>query len=606
MSGAGKSLWAHPWSEFAFFAVAAFAPWLLLEVQERLRWGGHEGWLWPLFPLATFPVLAAAALLVLRPGRPARETAHIEGLVLPGRDPARLARWGFAAFAGIAVTAFAVGGFFRDLHFNPLCSFQADQIPFVDMALRDFWRDSRFPYHRFEVAHWYENSVYPPFLLLQFTLPWWFGVDPRIWSAACLAALCVCLFLHAGVSAAASSSLQARIGLLLPVSIPFAVFWLPQFRDATFQVQTCGVWAMCAMLALAIRTRSWATAGVLLALCILSRAWFLLAVPPMLVHSFAAGKRMGWGVARFWGAFAVTGAFFGLPFLLFDPGAFLHNTLGSHSILQAHRIAANPDIVQGFGATGLLHKLRIADAALPVALFMQALLVVAAVLRVRSERDVVRAMAVNLMAFAAFAPIPFAYLFVPPLVLLAFAGPASTMNERNALEALPRRMVGVLRGGLAAVFAGVLFLLIGAGMFARPKTVPATNAPLESQVRLFHGFERPGWWPATFDEGHLVTGRHAYLSFTVAYPRLRTLYIETSVANAGEEPVLLDVVLNGEAVGTIETGAERSYARIAVPRKNLRYGGNELGLHVGSRYGEPPPYEPAAVGLRIHDVRASD
>ncbi len=599
------SFWSSPWAELLLYLIAAFVPWLLLEMQEQWRWSGHESRLWPLFTLSCFPVLAALLLLVLRPGRPAREPAPIEGLVLPGREPARLVLWGIAAFAVAALLVPIVAGYFRDLFFRPMCSVQSDQMPFIEMALRDFWRDSRFPYHKYEIAHWYQASVYPPFMLLQFTLPWWFGVDPRIYQAACLATLSACLFLHAGVCAAASSSRHARIGLIVPVLIPFALFFLPKFRDVLFVVQTGGVWMMCAMLALAIRTRSWLIAGVLLALCIVSRAWFLFAVPPLLVYTVANRDRMRWGIARFWGALTVTGLLIGLPFLLFDFEVFIHNTVKSYSLYQPIKIAENPEIVQGFGFTGLLHKLRIADVAMTAALFLQASLFIIAALRVRTERDVVRAMALNLMAFGAFAMIPYYYIFVPSLVLLAFAGPAATMNERIALEGLPRHFVRWLRTGIFVFFVTLLFVLIGAGMFARPTILKGTNAPLAGLVKLCHGFERSGWQQATTDDGHAVVDRHAYLVFNADFPRLSTLYVESSTGGV-TEPIPVEFVLNGEPVGTYSLSPERKYTRISIPRKNLKYGGNELALHIGSRYGEPAFEDFSMLGLRFHDVRASD
>lgn len=587
-----SALLRSPRAELALYVVAALLPWFVVEGQEQARWHGRADLVWPWFSLAVLPVLVAAAMLV---GRRAGATAN----AAPS-DPTTRRLWIFAGVVAATVALPLAVGYFRDLTMRPVSALRSDQLPFIELALRDFWRDSRFPYRSFEIAHWYEPSVYPPFLWLQYTFPYWFAVDLRTLSAASLLVLFALLFGHALLAMSRSALCTSRPALAIPVAIPFLLFALPTWRDALFMVQTPTLWMMCALLALAVRTRSWMSAGVLLALCTLSRAWFLFAIPPMLVYSFANRREMGMnGLARFWGSLTVVGLAIGLPFLLFDPAAFLENTVRSYDKFHAVTIATNPAAREGFGLSQLLAAMRLEDAAMPIAVAVQAGLFALACRRVRTEREVVRAMALNVMCFSAFAVVPFFYVYVEGLVLLAFAG------MDGALESLSRRTVARARLAIAALAAVAIGGFVGAGMFARPRVVEGTSMSVAESMYLVAGFDRHGWVPRSSDNAPVVVDRHAYASVSVDYPRLTKLVLDVETA-APADGAWLEIVLNGEPIGGVSIAeAGRREHVLHIPRKNLKYGGNELALHVGGRYGDAP-WNAKDLGLRVYRVHVGE
>lgn len=583
-----------PWAEVALFAVAALLPWFILDAQEQVRWGARSHLVWPLCSLTIVPVLAAATLLLAR--RPSR----VLDALAPAGDAATRRLWLLAGAAAIAVAFPLAIGHFHDLAAWPTSAHRSDQIPFIELTLRDFWRDSRYPYHKYDVGHWYQASVYPPFLWLQYTLPYWFAVDLRTLTSASLLVLSVAMFGHAIVGAASTASWPARVACAVPAAVPLLLFVLPTWRESLLIVQTPCLWMMCAFLALAVRTRSWLASGILLALCACSRPWFLFAIPPMLVLSVANRRAMGAdGLARFWGGLVVTGGAIGLPFLMFDPEAFLGNMLGSYSQYHGLTVANDPTTRHGFGFSQLLATLRIEDAAMPIALAVQAALFALACMRVRDERGAVRAMAVNLLWFSAFALVPFFYIFVEGLLLLAFAGPGT------ALEHASRRCVGRVRAAMAALGIAALFGFMAAGMFARPQVVPRTPMVVADSVLLIAGFDRQGWVSRSGGEPFALADRHAYLSASTEHPRLTKLALDIEAQDVPAD-TWLEVVLNGEPIGGIALGeGGRREHQLHVPRRNLKYGGNEIALHVGGRYGETS-WTPGPSAIRIFGVRIGE
>ncbi len=612
-STAKQSVWRSPWLDLGLYLLLAGVPWLFLDLQERLKWSESKELLWPSYTILTIVYMALALAFLLKP-EPSelgsnRDWKRIKPVTTRKKTLACIA----TAIIGMAVLVPSIWHTIKWLTYEPQNVVRADMVPFIELALRDFWRDSHFPYHSYMVGHWYTSSAYMPGLWLSFTVPYWFNVDIRAWQICAVALLSMVMLGYAGYMAATARSLPRRIAVIVPAIVPFAIFLLPHFSDFLMRVHVAGLWLVVALFALSLRTRSFLTAGIMLALCVLFRIWFIFAIPYMIIYFMQNRSWIGWnGIIRFWIALIFTGMAIGGPFFAFEPGAFLANTIGSYETHLITAIDANPMLAHGFGLSGLLYKLNMSIHLMVLALSTQAILLVLLIGRPSTERSVLRQIAVSVLFLSFFALVPFFYLTVPTLILFAFAGTSVTSDEENAIGTISRPTAARMRWSVVAAYVVVQMILIGLCMFGRPKTLPGNfdgmdNLRLDQAFYLQDGFEHAGWvhnldlWPRQLDAAN------AYFSIVVNYPRLRHFYLVIDVQNP-RPGVVMDVTINGEKLDppvALDTTGKR-WVKWDVPRKNMYFGMNKVSLHVGGQESPLLDEEANAMQVEVWQAQVND
>lgn len=597
----------------AAFLLAVAGPWVVIGVQEPVRYGPAPEKLWPWTALFTLLHAAALVALILLASHPAMQAAR-ESLAL--RPKARgVAIVAAAVLTGVlgAVLLVDLAAYLRLMWLDPISPLQGDMLPLIEMSLRSFWADHRFPYHFYDVAYWEIPLTYFPGVWLPYTVPWMLGVDIRILGAASFAAMgamLLALFLRRAAA--------ARDGLALVEAFPLAflclaIMHIPAYRGFLPALHVLPFWLFVVCWGVYFINRSWFVSGLFLGLCAAGRPYMIVVAPLLLMWAARNWRGERRGVLLHALGAAIPCVVLGAPFFLVDPRAFLFGVLEWYDFASQFHLEAERWRTHGFGFSGVLWELSGARTAppftwkMPIAWAVQAALWAIAWPRIQSPAQMLRLSAAALFAMLWFAVIPFFYAYTAPMLLIAIAqAHRGDSDASSASDTSPAWRVW-MRWGFASVALASLAILLGVAQFAppRPERLAGLNGEmlLVEQIKLVRGFDNDGWAANTLAAGHRVADTHAFLGVPCIEQASRAVEIWFDVESP-QPGAAAEVYLNGEPLGVLPLDVPPGEPRVLpLPRKSLYRGTNMMRLRLVRDGARLPPEDAAALGLRLWQVR---
>ncbi|MDK2971100.1 MAG: hypothetical protein PWP23_855 [Candidatus Sumerlaeota bacterium] len=585
MAGAAR----RPGAVAGLYLAAALAPWFLLNQQEKLRYTDGVGLLWPLWTVLTGLYALLLGVVVWQNLWPLAGSASEPAA--PPR-PNRWRRWVGAAavlvlFAVLTPSLLRYGD---KVWLDPVSVAEADMVPLVESALRQFWVLHHTPYAPHEVGHWWLWLTFMPGLWLPYSIPFFLSVDIRTWCMGTLAAASLLLFLRGAGGAAQSRHWATALACVAPVAVPFFLLWTETFGGFLSILHLGGFWLTLVLWCLALRAGSHFLAGVLFAFAVLSRPYMVVLVPFYAAWSFRHWRENRSDVVRAWAGMVLTGLVVAFPFFVHDPKAFLGGVLSGYDIQLSYHVSSNRWATHGFGFTGLLQELDVFDWKMRVALLLEVFFFVAVCRRIRDAQTLLTASAAALFLFLWFTIIPFFYTFVAPLIILAMAAP-SFGPDRVCPAALPHAMRRRWILAVAVTCTVLVGFFVLRPLFDVRERIPwlaldGTDNLFESK-ELQQGFDAYGWVDNTGSKERRVTLPNAYFSLPVRDLTHRLLVVEYECATPRADG-FVDVCVNNEYLGSYkldQPGRQTGY--LLVPRKNLFVGGNQVRLRLrrGAEHG---------------------
>ncbi|MBX3727688.1 MAG: hypothetical protein KF858_00755 [Candidatus Sumerlaeia bacterium] len=566
--------------QVAAYLVAALLPWVLLDRQEVVRYSPDPSRLWPTWTIATLLHAAVLGLVLWQQlGRTRTDTAgHGPSRTHAGEGQSRCrtgrAALGVGAFVLlVAALAPTVASLMEVLWLEPIAAVRADMIPLVQSALRDFWTLHQSPYHAHEVGHWWVAMTFMPGLWLPYSIPFLAGVDIRTWSLFGVVGACLLLVAGGTANAVHARDRATRIACAATLLAPAFLLFGETFRFMMDYLHLGGYWLALVLWGLALRKGSHRLAGVLFALCVLSRPYMVIAVPFYAAWSWNTWRRDRMAVLHTWVAMLATGSLVGLPFLLHDPRQFIAGVLVGYDQMLGYHIEVERWRTHGFGLTGLLFECGWFDWKLRFALLSVGVLLVLTARRLHDACALLLVVAAALFLFLGFAIIPWFYVFVSPLLLMALAAPTFG-DDRDQLDTcrspIRRRLVGATAAGLGLLLA----LFVGFPFLSPPDSVADAR-------HLRQGFDAHGWVVNDGQTRHLITAPDAYFALPVEDITHRWLVLDFDCTASPPPDAFVDVYVNTEFIGSHPlTGPGALRVRLAVPRQNLFRGANAVRLRL--------------------------
>jgi hypothetical protein len=581
------------------YLVAALLPWVVLDRQEVVRYSPDPSRLWPTWTIATLLHAGVLGLVLWQQLGPASAGTDGDG---PARTDAgeadgqcargRMALGTAAYVLLIAALAPTIASLLEMLWLEPITATRADMIPLIQSALRDFWVLHHSPYRAHEVGHWWVAMTFMPGLWLPFSIPFLAGVDIRTWSLFGVVGACLLLLADGTANAVRARHRATRVACAATLLAPAFLLFAETFRFMMDYLHLGGYWLALVLWGLALRKGSHRLAGVLFALCVLSRPYMVLAVPLYAAWSWNRWRRDRSAVLGTWTAIIVTGSLLGLPFLLHDPRQFVAGVLVGYDQMLGYHIEVERWRTHGFGLTGLLFEWGGFAWKLRFALLSVGVLLVLTARRLHEARTLLLVVAAALFLFLWFAIIPWFYVFVSPLLLMALAAPAFG-DDACRLDDCPAPIRGRLQGATAAGLGLLLVLFVGFPFLPPPRSV-------ESGIFLRQGFDAHGRVENDGQRAHRLVAPDAYFALPVHAIAHRWLVLDFAAAAPPPPETFVDVYVNAEYIGSHPlTGAGPLRVRLAVPRQNLFRGSNavRLRLRQGTSTGEAGLPDRLGLGL---------
>ncbi|MEQ8819915.1 MAG: glycosyltransferase family 87 protein [Sumerlaeia bacterium] len=584
------------------YLLAAWVPWVLLIAGEGVRYSERAYWLWPRITLLSLLPLGALVALLALPGGNSKTNDTLAS------SPWRRRLLAGGIFLGLLwPTVSAIRDYQRLIWFSVADPRNGgDMLPLIESALRSFWRDSLYPYRWHQVAEWSIPLTYTPGHWLSFSPAYLLGLDIRAWSVACLAVLALGLPAWALWRASRQRTWGRALLAALPAAIPLILLRAGPFAGFLPHLHVSVFWLLLFLWVAALRGGRDFLAGLLFGLCITVRPYLILAVPLYAIY--------GWRRWREGGALALRGltwhvaggllaSLIVLPFLLMNPEAFLHGYTSWYDAGSRYLIERNPNLLLGFGLTGLLDRLGLFE--WKGAFGLSGMLVVwgLGAWRLRGEGALVRFVGASLVLFLACAIIPWYYGFVGPLVLLALSPPA--LDTDSPIPA-PSWTAGawVLSGGaiIAFLFAWTAFR---PPLHLEAPAAGGDNALFESRLDST-GFADQGWVENRGWGYRPLAGPYTTTGLPVQDVTFRTVQL-TFEATSPTLTLGAAVSLNTEELGVADLSfSGRQTVSFTVPAKTLRRGTNLVFLQILLDDRTATPEEVRQAGLRLWQVRFAD
>ena len=445
---------------------------------------------------------------------------------------------------------------------TPLAPARNDMVPLIVSALRCFWRDNRYPYVSHQVANWSLNLSYLPAHWLPFSIPYFFGMDIRVWSFAAFLAFVVVCFVSAMSCIVAAKTWQETIASVVPMLVPVAL----RFATVGFD-HIAGNWLLIALWPLLLLRRRFFAAGVILGLCLSARLYFVALVPLLLTYFVRRWRTNRTEVIQQVVGIALPIVLIAAPFAIYSPLRFLDGVVGEPSRSGNYHLHNDPqNWFRGLGLTQIFFYLKLHWLVVPVSILTQLALWFTFARRVNTERDLIIASALSLFVFASLVPLPAFRYQVDALIMLGMTPPLEWSAPDPASS--DRRRGWSVTPLLMAVALCAVGLVIGARLHvwkANLMSRDTTTAWLRRPVVLSGPMNGPGGWPVVSE---------SYLGLPAVDTNHRKLMMTVEAAPTGGA-TQLRVHLNTELVSvlTFDRPGTQEFV-ISIPPRNLFIGVN--------------------------------
>lgn len=307
------------------------------------------------------------------------------------------------------------------MHRYPVDSAYGDMLPLI-VSASEMLLGGEFPYVTHYVP-WDLPLTFMPGLWLSYVPFVWSGIDPR-WLGI-IALWGVSLSLYSLIS---NRSWAVRIlGLAIIGPFIFAPAWI----DFTIQGHTQVLWLYVALYGAFVLRGYYRWAAFMLGLLIISRQTFLLLVPPAVIWAFINCSRRDLLYCAL--CFLAPVVFVLFPFVWFDTDAVLLEPLRHYRELAVYELWRADDgyLAETPGLTYTIHRMG-ADSLLAFLPWAVLLLTWGgAWFYGRRAVGLLAGSGIGLFAMNLITPIPWYYIFAPPMILMGFALVGATIEARN-------------------------------------------------------------------------------------------------------------------------------------------------------------------------------
>lgn len=563
--------------------------------QQWAKYNGAAEWLWP-----GMSVVSVVWLVVVFAYLALARRAQDEGWMPP--PVVRLALAGAVLFAGIFWLAPHARAFERILWFEPLDPHSGDMLPLVERSLRTLVTMGEFPYGPYEVASWNSYMTYLPGLWLPFALPYSMGLDIRTWmlvATLLMGAMCV---LWVAIRVAEGVTLRETAGALMPLAVPWLLFHTWAFEHFFTSVHVAGFWLTLMLWTMAVLMGFPRIGAVLFSIAAASRPYMVVVGPFYALYLFRLWQRDRRAAYELFVWLCVPFAMLMLPFLLIDAKATLYGLTTAYDDICRAIIYTDPTVVEGFGLTAFFQKNGLDAWRNKVMGMLMLGLLALAWFRMRSEEDLLRFSAAALMLFMCFTVIPFFYIFVGPLVMLALLNPGA--GRLAALE--PK-----VRGGFLVVGV-VLMVLLWTAVAWRWLTHPVrrmgytveggTHRYFEAR-RLMTGFPEHYWQSNTGTAAAPLVANHHFVAIPSREAKAQSLDILFDIPPSGQLP-RFHVAINGHPAGNIGGPEFKGHsATVRVPAGGWHVGLNRV--HLARVHDEATTGTLGDLNLQLRQIRVN-
>lgn len=561
----------------ALYLALAILPWPLLAWQEHARYTDAKVHIWPATTIIA--VLFLVGLLALQWGSRAKNSAEEPVPPLRGR-----AGWRHAIAAALLVG----GGIHllselrricRVLWFNPITPTQADMLPLIQSAVRVFVRDHESPYRYHEVASWGMHLTFTPGLWLPFSIPYSLGLDFRVWCAIASVLTAMLLLIKGTLHILGSRTRTEMLAAVPAVFAAFMVTQAPHLKAFTPALHVSGMWLVLAAWGIAVGMRRQFAAGFFLGMVFITRPYTAFVLPFYVAHCLL-NLRQKPRMVILQGLGMCIPAAIAIGFLLPDPHAYFYGPAVEYDAQLMPQAMNNPMITHGFGFTAALREAGVIHWRMPLTVICEVLLLIFSLRMLKRPNDLILAVAAGLFVVLSFTIVPWHYVFIDVLVLLAIWSPGGT-----ALPLPSARGRGV---GLVAFY---LFSLFVVGTVVRevgrpPVRVPAHESPVRELAKLrrgIAGFDDNAW---ALNDGTVLKKMletNCYVGFPVY--RSDSTQLEVELENRSGAEFSLRLLANTQLLGIYKVPPGRQIVRVQAPPGTLFRGLNTLRLE---RLGTPP------------------
>lgn len=547
----------------------ALFPWLVIEAQEALRWTPWRDQLWILGLAATTLHVGALVFLLFYLRRQTTETAAAlpklngtdNSCDLTSDNSCGIHPWysvnrnrylvaGLLIVITLPLFAWLTRNTQRVIWFTPIDPNQADMLPLIQAALRSFWLESEYPYRWHPIGHWALPLTYSPGFWLPYSLPFSLGVDLRLLNAIVMCWMALIIFGDFLASALPRASVKDTLLEALPF-VALLILWMGPSQN-TFRpnLHLPPYWLFLVGWGMAWKSNRPLLAGFCFGLCLASRPFMIVCVPFVIMwawHNWHSGKK---SIILFGMPACVSVLLLVLPFLMIDPKAFLYGINTWYAEGSQIQLANDPVWGDGFGFIGALRRLSLYHYNLQIAAVLQVMLWVLAFGCVKTARDVLFYCGVALFFFLPFSHIPWFYIFVSPLLLVAMAPPAVFFTGRVALPPLlPRAAMPMVWCGGCAIAVCALAWTYNRPPLHLPFPTLGHHPTkrLDSSVRLLNGFAIPEWVPRDGGQGWEISSSNAYVGVPILgdLPEQLSLTLDLTNPRDGTE---INIIINHQPV----------------------------------------------------------
>src|SRR5690606_4878743 len=146
--------------------------------------------------------------------------------------------------------------------------FNGDMLPLIEMSLREFWANHRYPDHFYEVAHWEIPLTYFPGVWLPFTAPWRLGIDIRFRHPVCYLVMTAMLVGYSLRRIHGARGAMEIVFAVPPALVGLYLFYVPTFRGFLPALHLLPFWLFTVCWGIYFMERRWFVSGIFLGLCV--------------------------------------------------------------------------------------------------------------------------------------------------------------------------------------------------------------------------------------------------------------------------------------------------------------------------------------------------